>query len=149
MGHMFVMIGEIAMTVIDKIKTLPNCSALYMFKSMYASINAIYQAIIPGFIRDILSFIYDYTLKIPVSFIAWLFEIDKWWDKCFNFNVDDKVNSIVDKFDQVGPAFKNSFGKMDFKDLIDFSDNPKQDAKMRDAMAEEDLLTQEEQAGAL
>jgi hypothetical protein len=120
-----------------------------MFQSVYASINAIYQAIIPGFIRDILSFIYDYTLHIPVSFIAWLFEVDKWWDKCFNFNVDEQVNSIKDKFDQVGPAFKNSFGKMDFKDLIDFSDNPKQDAKMRDAMAEEDLLTQEELAGAM
>ena len=144
MGHMFVMTGNIVMKIIDKIKTLPNCSILYIFQSVYATVNAIYKAILPGFIVDIMSTIYTYTLKILVDFISWLFGLDEWWDKCLSFNVDDEVNSIKDKFDQVGPAFKNSFGKMDFKDLIDFSDNPKQDEKMRAAKEKEDLLSQQE-----
>ena len=96
-----------------------------------------------------MSTIYAYTLKIPVAFINWLLGVDEWWDKCFNFNVDEETNSIVDKFNQVGPAFKNSFGKMDFKDLIDFSDNPKQDEKMRAAKEKEDLLSQQELDGSL
>ena len=120
-GHMFVMTGNIAMKVIDKIKTLPNCSILYIFQSLFATINAIYKYFIPGFLESIFSTIYAYTLKIPLEYMSRLVGLDKWWDKCLSFNVDDEVNSIRDKFNEVGPAFKDSFGKMNFKDLVDFS----------------------------
>jgi phage-related protein len=120
-GHMFVMIGDIAMKVIDKIKTLPNCSILYMFQSVFAAINAIYKYFIPGFLVSIFSTIYAYTLKIPLEYISKSVGLNAWWDKCLSFNVDEQVDSIRDKFKEVGPAFKNSFGKMNFKDLVDFS----------------------------
>jgi hypothetical protein len=120
-GHMFVMTGNIAMKVIGKIKSLPNCSILYMFQSVFAIVNKIYKGILPGFLKDIMSTIYKYTLKMPLESISDWIGLTDWWDKCLSFNVDDEVNSIRSKFEQVGPAFKNSFGKMDFKDLIDFS----------------------------
>jgi phage-related protein len=121
LGNMFVMIGDIALKVIDKIKSLPNCSILYMLQSVFAVIDKVYKGILPGFLRDIMSTIYKYTLKIPLETISDWLRLTEWWDKCLSFNVDEEVNSIRDKFKEVGPAFRNSFGKMDFKDLIDFS----------------------------
>ena len=135
MGHMFVMTGKIAMKVIDKIKSLPNCSILYMFQSVFGTINAIYAYFMPGFIRNIMTTIYKYTLKTPLEYISWSVGLDEWWHKCLSFN--EETNSIIKKFNQVGPAFKDTFGKMDFKDLFDLS-NDKQDEKKRAAKERED-----------
>jgi len=121
MGNVFVQSGDIIMQLINKIKTLPSCSALYMFQSVFGIVDAIYKYIIPGFLVSFISTIYAYTLKIPLEYISTLVGLTAWWDTCFNFNVDDEVNSIRDQFNKVGPAFINSFGHMDFKQLIDFS----------------------------
>ena len=143
MGHMFVMTGKIAMKVIDKIKSLPNCSIIYMFKSVYGIFHAIYKDYIPGFIRDIISTIYTYTLKVPLEYLSCLIGLTAWWDKCLSFNVDDEVNSIKKKFNQVGPAFKKTFGKMDFKDLFDLSKDKQKEKEVAAKAADEEAAADE------
>jgi len=144
MGHMFVMTGKIAMKVIDKIKSLPNCSIIYMFKSVYGIFRAIYKDYLPGFIRDIISTIYKYILKVPLEYISCLIGLTAWWDKCLSFNVDDEVNSIKKKFNQVGPAFKKTFGKMDFKDLFDLSKDKQKEKEVAAKVADEEAAADEE-----
>jgi hypothetical protein len=155
MGHMFVMTGKIAMKVIGKIKSLPNCSILYMFNTVFAAVNTVYKWIMPGFVVTFLSTMYGYTLKTPLEYISCWVGLTEWWNKCLSFNVDAETNSIIKKFNQVGPAFKDTFGNMDFKDLFDLSDDQQEEKKRatqarKDADAkaeaedEAELLAQEE-----
>ena len=118
MGNLFEQIGGIASKVIDKIKSLPNCSALYMYQSIFGIFNAIYKKYLPNFLKNIISTIYAYTLKIPLDWISIQIGLTLWWDKCFNFNVDQQVNSIRAGFNKVGPEFTSKFGHMNLKDLI-------------------------------
>lgn len=130
MGHMFVTTGKIAMKVIGKIKSLPNCSILYVFQAVAATVETVYKWILPGFLRDIISTIYKYTLQTPLEYLSCLVGLTAWWHKCLSFNVDDETNSIIKKFNEVGPAFKKTFGHMDFKELFDLSKD-KEDEKAR------------------
>ena len=114
-----------------------------MFKSIYGIFRAIYKDYIPGFIRDIISTIYKYILKVPLEYISCLIGLTAWWDKCLSFNVDDEVNSIKKKFNQVGPAFKKTFGKMDFKDLFDLSKDKQQEKEVAAKAADEEAAADE------
>jgi hypothetical protein len=118
LGNLFVQIGGIANKVIGKIVSLPSCTALYMFQSVFGIVNAIYKYFIPGFLQHFVSTIYAYTLQIPLAYISKLIGLTDWWDTCFNFNVDDQVNSITDGFNKVGPEFITRFGHMNLNDLI-------------------------------
>lgn len=117
-GNLFTQIGEIAMQVINKITSLPSCSALYVYQSIFGIFDAIYKYFIPSFLQKFISTIYAYTLKIPLEYISKWIGLTAWWDKCFNFNVDEQVHSITDGFNKVGPEFKSKFGHMNFNDLI-------------------------------
>jgi hypothetical protein len=142
--NLFIQLYHILIKIGDKIISLPSCTALYMFQSVFGAIDAIYQYFVPAFLVSVISTIYAYTLQIPLSFISKMVGLDDWWAKCFNFNVNTQLKSINKKFKKAGGEFTSKFGHMDFKGLIDFSDNPKQDEKMRAAKAKEDLRTQQE-----
>ena len=118
LGNMFTQVGHIIMKIIGKIKSLPNCSALYVYQSIFGIFKAIYKKYMPNFLKDLIKTIYKYTLKIPLDWISKRIGLTDWWDKCFNFNVDDQVKSIKDKFKKVGPEFTSKFGHMNFKDLL-------------------------------
>ena len=118
MGNLFKQIGKIAMKVIDKIKSLAKCSVLYVYQSVFGIFDAIYKKMLPNVLRDLITNIYKYTLKIPLDWISTKIGLTEWWDNCFNFNVDDQVKSIKDGFNKVGPAFTSKFGHMNFKNLI-------------------------------
>ena len=76
----------------------------------------------PNFLENFISTIYDYTLKIPLEYLSWLIGLDEWWSKCFSFDVNKEISSIKNKFNDANKEFKTTFGRMNFKDLIDFSD---------------------------
>ena len=120
-GNVFVQLFYILMKIGNKIKSLPGCSVLYMFQSVFATINAIYKYFMPGFLVSFFSTIYAYTLKIPLEYISSLFGLDDWWTKCFAFDVNKQIKSIKTKFNDANKEFKSTFGHMDFKELIDFS----------------------------
>ena len=121
-GKVFVLLFVILKKLGHKLLTLPGCFILYWYKSIVDPIYAIYRWIMPNFIEDFIYTIYKYTLKIPIDFISWLFGLDKWWSKCFDFDVDKEVDSIKDAFNDAAKEFRSTFGEMNFKDLIDFSD---------------------------
>ena len=115
-----------------------------MFQSVFGAIDGIYNYFVPAFLVSLISTIYAYTLQYPLSIISEMVGLDEWWDTCFNFNVNTQLDSIQTEFTKAGGEFTSKFGHMDFKGLIDFSDNPKQDEKLRAAKAKEDLRTQQE-----
>jgi phage-related protein len=142
--NLFFQLYEILIKIGDKITSLPSCTALYMFQSVFGAIDGIYNYFVPAFLVSLISTIYAYTLQYPLSIISEMVGLDEWWDTCFNFNVNTQLDSIQTEFTKAGGEFTSKFGHMDFKGLIDFSDNPKQDEKLRAAKAKEDLRTQQE-----
>jgi hypothetical protein len=104
--------------IIAKIKILPKCSIVYIMKSIYDAISAVFGWLIPEFILNFFSTIYKYTLKIPVDFIMVWTGFDKWWDKCLDFDVGGEIDSITGGFNDAAKEFKQSFGKMDFGDIF-------------------------------
>ena len=120
--NLFAQLKKIADKVIHKIVILPNCVILYMVQSVLLSINAIYNYFMPVFLADLISTIYEYTLQVPLEYLSYLVGFDDWWDKCYNFNVSDELDSITSKFKAVGAEFVDSFGHIDWSVLIDFGD---------------------------
>ena len=118
LGNVFVQVFKILKKIGKKIKSLPGCSVLYMFQSVFGTIHAIYKLIVPGFLENFFKLIYKYTLKIPVEYLSKWTGLDAWWDKCFNFDVDDEVDNIKAGFAKAQKSFNDDFGRMDFKNLI-------------------------------
>lgn len=120
--NLFAQLKKIADKVIHKIVILPNCVILYMVQSVLLTINAIYNYVMPVFLADLISTIYEYTLQVPLEYLSYLVGLDDWWDTCYNFNVSDELDSITSKFKAVGSEFVDSFGHIDWSVLIDFGD---------------------------
>lgn len=121
-GEVFILLFVILKKVGGKIASIPGCFILYWYRSIADPIIGIYRWIMPNFIEDFIYTIYEYTLKVPIDFIIWLFGLDKWWSKCFDLEVDKEVDSIKDAFNDAAKEFRSTFGNMNFKNLVDFSD---------------------------
>jgi len=145
-GNLFEQIGAIAMKVIDKIKSLPDCASLYAYESTSMTAGKLYRNMLPNYLKGFISTIYTYTLMVikmvftapwelfsnliglphradgsvptPWDLLLEYSGIDKQWDTCFNFSVDPEINSIRAGFNKVGPDFRSKFGHMNFNDLI-------------------------------
>tara|TARA_Y100000389_G_scaffold194699_1_gene225071 strand:- start:7153 stop:7431 length:279 start_codon:yes stop_codon:yes gene_type:complete len=61
--------GKNKLILIDKIFLLPKCIIPYFFGFIEYMLNIIYTSVIPKAIRNIIDFIYSYTLKIIVDLI--------------------------------------------------------------------------------
>ena len=120
--NLFAQLKKIADKVIHKIVIIPKCVILYMVQSVLLAINAIYNYVMPVFFADLISTIYKYTLQVPLEYLSYLVGLKDWWDKCYNFNVSDELDSISSKFQAVGAEFVDSFGHIDWSVLIDFGD---------------------------
>lgn len=131
--NVFVQLFDILKKIVGKIKILPGCSILYIYKTIYSGTTAFIEWIIPSFILDFISTVYSYTLKIPLEYIlnkiiSWL-GWDVWWDDCFKLEADENIDSIKDGFQDSFKEFKTSFGNMDFSDIFNsnFEDEEEKD----------------------
>ena len=74
--NLFFQLYEILIKIGDKITSLPSCTALYMFQSVFGAIDGIYNYFVPAFLVSLISTIYAYTLQYPLSIISEMFGLD-------------------------------------------------------------------------
>lgn len=136
-GNVFVQLLKILMVIVGKIISLPNCMPVYLFGGFISGVEAFYKAVVPGWIRDILSYVYKfmieiplwiayYTIVLPIDFFTVLlfkFSLAKFVNglfstKCYNFNVDKQVKSMGNGFTNAAKNFSKNFGKMNFSDIF-------------------------------
>lgn len=113
----FVEIFNILKKITDKIITLPSCMTTYLTKTITDTIYAIYASIIPRIIRSPISTIYHYTLRFPVDFIAERSGYNSSVKKCYGFNVNNEINNMNKKLNDINKAFTNDFGRLNFNKI--------------------------------
>ena len=109
-GDIFVQIFEILKMICDKIVSLPNCIFVYGIKSFTDTIQSIYRYIIPAFIRNILTSIYNFLFKWLVDYLLRVIGYTGAVERCYGFNVNDKVNNMNNTFKKISRTFNNDFG---------------------------------------
>ena len=136
-GNVFVQLLSILMKIIDKIIQLPNCMPVFMVGGAIDGANSFYKAIVPSWIRDILSLVYRfmiefplwvmyYTIALPLDIVTNLilkFSIINYISgffktKCYGFDVDKQVKSMGNGFTNAANDFKKNFGKLNFADVF-------------------------------
>ena len=116
-GNIFEQIFNILIEISNKIISLPNCIGTYIMKESINTFNFAYNKIIPTFIRNILSFIYKYTLMYVFEFIGYITGYDKSVQKCYGFNISSEVDNINSSLKTINTSFKNDFGQLDFSKI--------------------------------
>jgi len=79
--------------------------------------DAIYRQVVFKFLRDILSTIYEYTLKYVFDFIGYITGYNDSVKKCYGFNVSTEVGKMNSNLKDIQSAFNKGFGKMDFSQI--------------------------------
>lgn len=115
-GNIFVGIFGILREISNKIISLPNCILPYIIFSITSSIKSIYLYIIPEFIINIIYTIHSYTLKYITDRLYVLLGIDS-YNSCYHFGVTDEINKIEQSAKNIGDAFSNDFGRLDFSKI--------------------------------
>lgn len=102
----------------DKIISLPHCVLFYVTDSVFNTITAISNAILPTFITNIFGTIYSYVFSPVIKWVLNLFEYYETKQKCYSFNVNKQVTKIKSELMQIGGSFERGFGKFDVKKLL-------------------------------
>ena len=135
-ANIFIQLISIIIKIVTQITSLPKCMPFLIASGIMGGIDGFYKAVVPGFIRDILSLIWQfavtyplwimyYTVLIPLDFIVKIifkFSIEKKFNNffktdCNNFNIEKEVASMARGFSRAASNFMNKFGKIDFKSL--------------------------------
>ena len=135
-GNVFLQLIKILLKIVTKITDLPKCMPVLIASGIMGGVNGFYKAIVPGFIRDILSLIWEfaviyplwamyYAILLPLDLIVKIifkFSIEKKFNdffknNCNNFNVDKEVSSMARGFTKAATNFMKNYGKMDFSKL--------------------------------
>lgn len=116
-GNIFVQIFNILKEIGNKIVSLPNCIFTYAIKSTIDTMYFFYDKIMPKFIKNIFSFIYDYTLSYIFGFIGYLTGYSDSVKKCYGFNVSTEVDKIKSNLGKIQSSFKNDFGRLNFSQI--------------------------------
>lgn len=116
-GNIFVQIFGILKEIGNKIVSLPSCIVIFMIKGTINTIEYFYSKMVPKFLRNILSFIYRYTLRYLFDFIGYITGFDDSVQRCYGFNVSSEVNKMSSSLTNVGDTFKNDFGRLDFSKI--------------------------------
>jgi len=136
-GNVFVQLIKILMLIIDKIIELPKCMPVFIGAGMKGAFIAFYKLIIPSSIRDIISFIWLYTVTYPLWIMYKIFvvpldyivnaifgySIEKtFYDffnntYCYNFNARKEVESMGKGFTSAADNFTKNFGKINISDI--------------------------------
>ena len=116
-GDIFVQIFNIVKEIGNKIVSLPNCIFTYAIKSTIDSCYFFYNKIMPKFIKNIFSFIYDYTLSYVFDFIGYLTGYSDSVKRCYGFNVSTQVDNIKESLGDIQSTFKKDFGRLNFSKI--------------------------------
>jgi phage-related protein len=111
-GDIFLQIFAIIKMIGDKITSLPNCIFTYGIKSFTDSLQSIYRYIIPTFIRNIITSIYNFLFKWLVDYILRVIGYTDAVKRCYEFNVNDKVDNMNNTLKNISRTFNSSFGKV-------------------------------------
>jgi len=107
-GSVFSEIFGIFRLIGDKIVNLPGCMTSYIIDGTINSISSVLRSFLPAFIIKILSFIYNYTIKLILNLTGYTTSIDQ----CKSFNINDKVNNINNTFKNISNTFRSDFGNI-------------------------------------
>lgn len=116
-GNIFQQIFNILQEIGNKIVSLPNCIMTYAIKETFNTFDYIYNKITPKFLKNIISFIYRYTLRYLFDFIGYITGYDESVRKCYGFNVSSEVEKINSNLNKINTSFKNNFGRLDFSKI--------------------------------
>jgi predicted PurR-regulated permease PerM len=116
-GNIFMQIFGILKQIGNKIASLPNCIITYIIKGSIDSVESIYNKIMPNFLKNIISFVYKYTLRYVFYIIGDITGYSDSVDKCYNFNVSTSVDKINSSLSDINSSFKQDFGKLNFSSI--------------------------------
>ena len=116
-GHIFEQIFNILKEISNKIISLPNCIGTYIIKESINIFDLLYNKITPKFIRNIISFIYNYTFIYVFNFIGNVTGYDNSVQKCYGFDISSEVDNINSNLKTIDTSFKNDFGQLDFSKI--------------------------------
>jgi predicted PurR-regulated permease PerM len=116
-GNIFVQIFGILEEIGNKIVSLPGCLLTYAITESLNTFFYFYRSILPKFIRDIFTNIYNYTFKFVFDFIGRITGYDASYDRCYGFNISNEVNKINSNLTNINTAFKKDFGNLDFSKI--------------------------------
>jgi hypothetical protein len=116
-GNIFMQIFGILKQIGNKIGSLPNCIITYIIKGSIDSAESIYNKIIPNFLKNIISFVYKYTLRYIFYIIGDITGYNDSVDKCYSFNVSTNVDKINSSLSDINSSFKQDFGKLNFSEI--------------------------------
>lgn len=116
-GDIFLQIFNIIQTIANKIGSLPSCMPFYMIDSFISFIIRMIKYIVPGFIFDFFTNLYNWTFGIIVN---WVLNFIGWTaadQRCYAFNVDDEISQMNQDTQDIGITFTSSFGKLNFSSI--------------------------------
>jgi len=116
-GNIFMQIFDILKQIGNKIASLPNCIITYIIKGSIDTTESIYNKIMPNFLKNIISFVYKYTLRYIFDFIGNITGYSDNVDKCYNFSVSTNVDKINSNLTNISSSFKNDFGHLNFSSI--------------------------------
>jgi predicted PurR-regulated permease PerM len=112
LGDVFLQIFEIIKMIGDKIISLPSCIFIYGIKTFVDTVNKIYAYIIPSFIRNFITSIYNFLFKWLVDYMLKWIGYTGAVQRCYGFNVNDKVDNMNNTFKNISRTFNSSFGNV-------------------------------------
>jgi hypothetical protein len=116
-ANIFVQIFNILKEIGNKIVSLPGCIFTYAIKETIDTFDFIYNRIMPKFIKNIISFVYRYTLSYIFGFIGNITGYDDSIKKCYGFNVSTNVDKINSNLTDIYSSFKKDFGRLNFSEI--------------------------------
>ena len=116
-GNIFVQIFGILKQIGNKIVTLPGCIFTYAIKETIDTFEFLYNRIMPNFLKNIISFVYKYTLGYIFGFIGYITGYDDSIKKCYGFNVSTNVDKINSNMTDIYSSFKKDFGRLNFSEI--------------------------------
>lgn len=116
-GNIFVGIFGILREIGNKIVSLPGCMITYLFTGIFDIFYSIYKAIMPQVIRNIISKIYNATLKYVVDWILGFIGYTDSARKCYKFDINGDINTIENSAKKIGDTFTSDFGRLDFSKI--------------------------------
>ena len=111
-GDIFLQVFSIIRMIGDKIVSLPNCIFTYGIKSFTDSVQSGYRYIMPTFIRNIITSIYNLLFKWLVDYILRVIGYTASVERCYGFNVNEKVDNMNNTLKNISRTFNDSFGKV-------------------------------------
>jgi hypothetical protein len=116
-GNIFIQIFGILKQIGNKIVTLPGCIFTYAIKETIDTFEFLYNRIMPKFLKNIISFVYKYTLGYIFGFIGYITGYDDSIKKCYGFNVSTNVDKINSNMTDIYSSFKKDFGRLNFSEI--------------------------------